>query len=94
MFFVLVAPPTIETPPATNADEENRGVPTIQSKKLSLRFVFPSMKTPNLAEESGYEEEGPRRSKPAEKTKRVSQSKLDVISENQSSKCLVHDLFA
>ena len=32
-----------------------------------------------------YEEEGPRRAKAPEKTKRLSQSKLDVISETQSS---------
>lgn len=42
------------------------------------------------AEEPLYEEEGPRRAKPAEKAKRLSQSKLDVISENQSSKLHEH----
>jgi len=45
-----------------------------------------------LAEELGYEDEGPRR-KAADKIKRVSQSKLDVISENQSSKFIVHVYF-
>jgi hypothetical protein len=43
-----------------------------------------------LAEEPLYEEEGPRRAKPTEKAKRLSQSKLDVISENQSSKLHEH----
>lgn len=42
-------------------------------------------------DESGYEDEGPRRQKPAEKVKRVSQSKLDVISESLSSKFFKHD---
>jgi hypothetical protein len=43
-----------------------------------------------LAEEPEYEDEGPRRQKPAEKSKRLSQSKLDVISENQSSEFNTH----
>jgi hypothetical protein len=47
-----------------------------------------------LADESVYEEEGPRRAKPTDKIKRVSQAKLDVISENQSSKVLNACLFS
>jgi hypothetical protein len=47
-----------------------------------------------LAEEPLYEEEGPRRSKPVDKpgdkSKRLSQAKLDVISENQLSKFIKH----
>ena len=78
-------PPTINAP---QAEEEERRVPTIQSKTndSTCRSID---HCPFLcsAEEPVYEEEGPRRAKQtAEKTKRLSQSKLDVISENQSSK--------
>jgi hypothetical protein len=45
-------------------------------------------------EDSGYEDEGPRRAaKPAEKIKRLSQSNLAMISENQSSKLSKHVYF-
>ena len=46
-----------------------------------------------LAEEPVYEDEGPRRQKPADKIKRVSQAKLDIISEGQSSKLIEHVFF-
>lgn len=61
-------------------------VRSLQKISLSSDWIFLI-----LAEESGYEDEGPRRQKPAEKVKRVSQSKLDVISETLSSKCSMHD---
>ncbi|CAF1145362.1 unnamed protein product [Rotaria sordida] len=65
-------PPTIEIPSIANAEEDDRRVPLIQTN------------------ESIYEEQGPRRpkptdNKPVDKPKRVSQSKLDVISETSSS---------
>lgn len=89
-FDILLALPTIETPPIINTDDDELRVPTIQSTiDAPLSYLIESIFI--LADESGYEDEGPRRQKPAEKVKRVSQSKLDVISETLSSKCPMHD---
>ena len=81
---VGLAPPAAAA--AAPPEEEERRVPLIQSRSppRPCRSLFLS----SLAEEPLYEEEGPRRAKPNDKTPRLSQAKLDVISENQSSKSL------
>ncbi|CAF3833519.1 unnamed protein product [Rotaria magnacalcarata] len=67
------APPVIETPTIET--------PTILNTEDEDRRV-PTIQ----ANESVYEDEGPRRTQATDKPKRVSQAKLDVISENLSSK--------